>query len=81
MDAGPSFARHCVQQAREERIDAGLKQQFRAHPAVRAQLDLIASQVRGGSLPASTAARQLLAAQQNPVFSSPAEPAGPKTVS
>ena len=26
MDAGPSFARHCVQQAREERIDEFLEE-------------------------------------------------------
>jgi len=63
-----------------ERIDAGLKQQFRAHPAVRAQLEHITAQVRSGSLPASTAARQLLAAQGHD-FSSPAEVAGPHPVS
>ncbi len=51
------------QQARAwmwERIDAGLKQRFRAHPQVRAQLDGITQQVLAGQLPASTAARRLL---------------------
>lgn len=44
-----------------ERIDAGLKQRFRRHPAVRAALDDTTRQVLAGQLPASTAARQLLA--------------------
>lgn len=44
-----------------ERIDAGLKQRFRGHPAVRAALDDTTKQVLTGQLPASTAARQLLA--------------------
>ncbi len=44
-----------------ERIDAGLKQRFRGHPAVRAVLDDTTRQVLAGQLPASTAARQLLA--------------------
>jgi LAO/AO transport system kinase len=51
------------QQARAwmwERIDAGLKQRFRAHPQVRAELDGISRQVLAGQLPASTAARRLL---------------------
>jgi LAO/AO transport system kinase len=43
-----------------ERIDAGLKQRFRAPPQVRAKLDLFTQQVLGGQLAASTAARQLL---------------------
>ncbi|MGH6625568.1 MAG: methylmalonyl Co-A mutase-associated GTPase MeaB [Burkholderiaceae bacterium] len=43
-----------------ERIDAGLKQRFRMHPLVRSELHAIATQVDRGSLPASTAARQLL---------------------
>ncbi|MGJ7520790.1 methylmalonyl Co-A mutase-associated GTPase MeaB [Variovorax sp. LT1P1] len=46
-----------------ERIDAGLKQAFRQHPAVRALLPDTIVQVAAGRLPASTAARQLLAAQ------------------
>ena len=44
-----------------ERIDAGLKQRFREHPAVREALAATTRQVLGGELPASTAARQLLA--------------------
>ncbi len=43
-----------------ERIDAGLKQRFRAHPQVRTALDDTTQRVLAGTLPASTAARQLL---------------------
>lgn len=43
-----------------DRIDAGLRQRFGAHPAVGAQLDLVSQQVLSGQLPASTAARRLL---------------------
>ncbi|MBT9465151.1 MAG: methylmalonyl Co-A mutase-associated GTPase MeaB [Hydrogenophaga sp.] len=43
-----------------ERIDAGLKQRFRAHPQVRAALDDASQRVLAGTLPASAAARQLL---------------------
>ncbi len=43
-----------------ERIDAGLKQRFREHPAVRGALDSITADVLAGRLAASTAARQLL---------------------
>ncbi len=46
-----------------ERIDAGLKQAFRHDPAVSALLPLLAAQVESGQIPASTAARNLLAAQ------------------
>ncbi|MDM0013679.1 methylmalonyl Co-A mutase-associated GTPase MeaB [Variovorax sp. J22P168] len=46
-----------------ERVDAGLKQAFRAHPQVRELLPQALAQVAAGTLPASTAARQLLAAQ------------------
>ena len=45
-----------------ERIDAGLKQAFRDNPEVRLRLPDWEQQVREGRLPASTAARQLLAA-------------------
>ncbi|MEY4979485.1 MAG: hypothetical protein RLZZ352_1755 [Pseudomonadota bacterium] len=45
-----------------ERIEAGLRQRFRAHPVVRAQLEDTTRRVLAGELPASTAARQLLAA-------------------
>ena len=46
-----------------ERIDAGLKQAFRHDPAVSALLPALVAQVESGQLPASTAARNLLAAQ------------------
>jgi LAO/AO transport system kinase len=45
-----------------ERIDAGLKQAFRQHPQVRMLLPQLSQQVADGQLPASTAARNLLAA-------------------
>ncbi len=45
-----------------ERIDANLKQAFRQDPAVAALLPSYLAQVASGQLPASTAARQLLAA-------------------
>jgi LAO/AO transport system kinase len=44
-----------------ERIDAGLKQCFGRHPAVRMRLDETARRVRAGQLAPSTAARELLA--------------------
>ncbi len=44
-----------------ERIESGLKQQFRAVPQVRDMLPSLTHQVAQGHLPASTAARQLLA--------------------
>jgi LAO/AO transport system kinase len=43
-----------------ERIDAGLRQRFRGHPAVRAALKDVTDQVRAGTLAASVAARRLL---------------------
>ena len=46
-----------------QRIDAGLKQAFRQDPAVSAMLPSLLEQVGNGRLPASTAARNLLAAQ------------------
>ena len=57
------FAAKRQRQARSwmwERIEAGLRQRFRDHPAVKAQLDHTTEQVLQGLLPASTAARQLL---------------------
>ncbi len=47
-----------------ERIDAGLKQNFRAQPRVQALLPDVSQQVGAGQLAASTAARQLLSAYQ-----------------
>jgi LAO/AO transport system kinase len=44
-----------------ERIESGLKQQFRDVPQVRELLPSLTQQVALGHLPASTAARQLLA--------------------
>jgi LAO/AO transport system kinase len=46
-----------------ERIDAGLKQAFRAHPQVKALLPQMQADVAAGRIAASTAARNLLAAQ------------------
>jgi len=43
-----------------ERIEAGLRQRFRAHPQVKAQLADVESEVRAGRLAASVAARRLL---------------------
>ena len=45
-----------------ERINVGLKQNFRAQPSVQALLPTISQQVAAGQLAASTAARQLLSA-------------------
>ncbi|MGA8784049.1 MAG: methylmalonyl Co-A mutase-associated GTPase MeaB [Polaromonas sp.] len=44
-----------------ERVDTGLKQAFRQDPAVSALLPTLLAQVESGRLPASTAARNLLA--------------------
>ena len=48
-----------------ERIDAGLKQAFAQHPAVKALLPKLTQDVLEGRLAASTAARNMLAAQIN----------------
>jgi len=45
-----------------ERVDAGLRQSFHQHPRVRALLPEVTRQVAAGRLPASAAARGLLAA-------------------
>ena len=47
-----------------ERIDAGLKQNFRGQANVKALLPELTQMVISGQVPASTAARQLLAAYQ-----------------
>jgi LAO/AO transport system kinase len=47
-----------------ERIDAGLKQNFRAQANVQALMPELTQKVISGQLPASAAARQLLAAYQ-----------------
>lgn len=49
-----------------ERIDAGLKRAFRQHPQVSQLLPEMLREVAAGRLPASTAARNLLAASVNP---------------
>jgi LAO/AO transport system kinase len=46
-----------------ERIDAGLKQAFRQHPAVQALLPQLTQEVLAGRMAASTAARNMLLAQ------------------
>jgi LAO/AO transport system kinase len=43
-----------------ERIEAGLRERFRAHPAVAAALPALADDVKAGRLAASVAARRLL---------------------
>eukprot|EP01036_Dinobryon_divergens_P042179 gene42179-56023_t len=48
-----------------ERIDAGLKQAFKQNPAVSRLLPELTMQVASGQVPASTAARHLLAAQSS----------------
>lgn len=54
-----------------ERIDAGLKQNFKANPAVRARLQATTDAVASGQLAASTAARNLLAALAEPAQAAP----------
>jgi LAO/AO transport system kinase len=49
-----------------ERIDAGLKHAFHTHPQVQALLPQLAAEVAAGRVPASTAARNLLAARTQP---------------
>jgi LAO/AO transport system kinase len=45
-----------------ERIDAGLKQAFAQHPAVRTLLPQLTQEVLAGRVAASTAARNMLQA-------------------
>jgi len=53
--------RHAQDQAwMWDRIDAGLRQRFRAHPAVRQALPALSQAVMAGTLAASVAARRLL---------------------
>ena len=63
QSAGGRFTgrRHAQDQAwMWERIEAGLRQRFRAHPAVREALPALSQAVQAGSLAASVAARRLL---------------------
>ena len=53
--------RHAQDQAwMWERIEAGLRERFAVHPAVRAALPGVTDEVRAGRLAASAAARRLL---------------------
>jgi len=52
-----------------ERIHAGLRQAFQQHPQVRELLSETIAEVAAGRLPASTAARRLLAANTQPPVS------------
>ena len=64
--ANSKFAERRKQQSLSwmwERVDAGLKQAFKQDPAVSQLLPQLLTQVTSGQLPASTAARNLLAAQ------------------
>ena len=51
-----------------DRIDAGLKNAFRNHPAVQALLPDLSAQVNQGSVAASVAARRLLEAMGHEFF-------------
>ena len=67
QQANQKFAHRRQQQAQAwmwERIDAGLKQNFRAQASVQTLLPELSQKVISGQVPASTAARQLLAAYQ-----------------
>ena len=67
QDSNGRLAQRRQQQALSwmwERIDAGLKQNFKAQAQVQALLPGLSEKVLNGSLPASAAARQLLAAYQ-----------------
>jgi len=72
--ANQKFEQRRQQQAQSwmwERIDAGLKQNFRSQVSVKALLPELSQKVISGQLPASTAARQLLAAYQATGFPKP----------
>jgi LAO/AO transport system kinase len=61
--AGHQFARRRQQQNEawmRDRLEAGLRQRFRAHPAVQAAWPGVLEDVRAGRLAASVAARRLL---------------------
>ncbi len=49
-----------------ERIESGLRHEFRQHPAVQALLPQLMGEVEAGRIPPSAAARQLLQARLNP---------------
>jgi LAO/AO transport system kinase len=54
-----------------ERVQAGLRQAFISHPGMAERLAVATAEVRDGRMPASTAARQLLAAFQSSEERSP----------
>jgi len=63
QSAGDHFRRRRQQQSEawmRERIEAGLRQRFRAHPSVQAAWPGVLEDVRAGRLAASVAARRLL---------------------
>ena len=63
QSAGGQFARRRQQQSEawmRERLEAGLRQRFRQHPAVQAAWPGVLEDVRAGRLAASAAARRLL---------------------
>jgi LAO/AO transport system kinase len=63
QSAGGRFARRRQQQNEawmRERLEAGLRQRFRGHPAVKAAWPGVLEDVRAGRLAASVAARRLL---------------------
>ena len=63
QSAESRFARRRQQQSEawmRERLEAGLRQRFRAHPAVQAAWPGVLEDVRAGRLAASVAARRLL---------------------
>jgi len=63
QSVGGHFTRRRQQQSEawmRERLEAGLRQRFRAHPAVRAAWPGVLEDVRAGRLAASVAARRLL---------------------
>lgn len=65
--ANAKLAKRRQQQAQAwmwERIESGLKHDFRSHPQVRKLLPQLSTQVISGKLAASTAARQLLQAYE-----------------
>jgi LAO/AO transport system kinase len=63
QSAGGRFARRRQQQNEawmRDRLEAGLRQRFREHPAVQAAWPAVLDEVRAGRLAASVAARRLL---------------------
>jgi LAO/AO transport system kinase len=68
QSAGGCFARRRQQQNEawmRERLEAGLRQRFRAHAAVQAAWPGVLEDVRAGRLAASVAARRLLDLMDN----------------